>query len=436
MRKKKIRLNIAFVTIIILGSFVIGKYIEVDNSNELIIAFVSFVVAVIALYISLRTFYSIDEVNAISRMDGNVMENPRYRPNILKEVFCFPQSEFSDTCKALIEHMEDLFREKNKQSGAHLADNVQEVANMLVLIPYFINTKNHEESSIQRNRITSLLNTINNKVENFKEISDGSCKLLEETVNLIDAVFAYQKWNTNEDDKTVKLLEIRGSIFVNPVTSILYYDYLGLYFLRRAKETLSKIQATPTLSEFFNSARESSHEDKAMALVYCDKAVNAFKHAIDNTGDDMIWSAYICFNIARTEYLKQLLNHSFNSDTVSDDESGNEWEEYMNESIRCWMTTNKIISDHFKTNSYDTTAPWLQQAFKSEENYVRLSKILMQMAKNQSLTDYHGNIWLNTYSDIIQTQFFVNIPKEDPIKLTDKLVADVLNQIDNNRRES
>lgn len=424
MRRRKIWLNIAFVAIIIASSFVFAKYIEVDNNDEMIIAFVSFVVAVIALYISLRTFYSIDEVNAISRMDGNVMENPRYRPNIFKEVFCFPQTEFSDTSKALMEHMEGLFRDKSKQSGAHLADNVQEVANLLVLVPYFINTKYEEESFIQRNRIESLLATIKERVENFKEISDGSCKLLEETVNLIDAVFAYQRWTDIEGSDTVKLLEIRGSILVNPVTNMLYYDYLGLYFLRRAKTILSNNQASATLSGFFNSAKKSSHDDKSLALVYCDKAVSAFKQAKENIGDDMIWTAYICFNIARTEYLRQLLNQSFGGTT-----SGNEWEEYINESIRCWMTANRMIADHLKTKDPSSKSSWLQLAFCSEENYVRLSKVLMQMSITQPLTDYNGNKWLDTYTDLAQTPFFKNIPKEDPIKLTDNLVADFLNQI-------
>lgn len=156
-----------------------------NSSSAVIIAVISLDVALLALYISLRTFYSIDEVNAISRMDGNVMENPRYRPNILRAVFQFPQSDFKETSEAMMSHMEGLFRDKNKQSGAHLADNVQEVADLLVLIPYFIKTN----SAIQLERVSNLLSTIKYKVNNFKEISDGSCKLLEETVSLIDSVF-------------------------------------------------------------------------------------------------------------------------------------------------------------------------------------------------------------------------------------------------------
>ena len=246
MRRRKIWLSIIVVMIIVLCSAGVGLALKPDNTNELVVAVVSLAVAFLALYISLRTFYSIDEVNAISRMDGNVMENTRYRPNILRAVFRFPQSDFKVTSEALMDYMEGLFHNKNKQSGAHLADNVQEVADLLVLIPYFIK----DNSAVQLDRVTRLLVLIKSKVENFKEISDGSCKLLEETVSLIDSVFAYQKYTTRKSDPS-KLLEIRGSLFINPVTSILYYDYLGLYYLRCATHLLTN-QTSPSLREIIN----------------------------------------------------------------------------------------------------------------------------------------------------------------------------------------
>ena len=89
MRRRKLWLNIISVAIVIICSAGVGAAMKANSSNELMIAVVSLGVALIALYISLRTFYSIDEVNAISRMDGNVMENPRYRPNLLRAIFRF-----------------------------------------------------------------------------------------------------------------------------------------------------------------------------------------------------------------------------------------------------------------------------------------------------------------------------------------------------------
>lgn len=414
MKKRRFLLNIVFTMIILLCLASTGAIIMPNRSNEVTIAVISLDVALLALYISLRTFYSIDEVNAISRMDGNVMENPRYRPNILGAVFRFPQSDFKETCDALMDYMNGLFDGKNKQSGAHLADNVQEVADLLVLVPYFIKG----ESAIQRNQVSSLLNTIRYKVDDFKEISDGSCKLLEETVNLIDSVFAYQKMANEETSDPSKLLEIRGSLFINPVTSILYYDYLGLYFLRRAMSLLTD-KVNPSLKETIECASNCIKEKNSMALVYCHKASESFRLAKENVGEDMIWTGYVCFNLARAVYLQQFLEELL-GETVD-----NEWESHINESIQSWMTSNKMIAEQFKSKYPGNKPSWLLQAFISEENYVRLTKVVMQIMRHQPLSDYNGNPWLKNYNEIENIPFYKNIPKNDPQKLTDSLLKDI-----------
>lgn len=423
MRTRRLWLNIIAVAIVIICSAILGTMMNAeDNSNELMIAVVSLGVALIALYISLRTFYSIDEVNAISRMDGNVMENPRYQPNILRAVFRFSQIGFTETSEALMSYMEQLFSDKSKQSGAHLADDVQEIADLLVLIPYFIK----DNSAVQQDRVSALLATIRHKVDNFKEISDGSCKLLEETVCLIDSVFAYQRMNDFRKYAPPKLLEIRGSIFINPVTRVLYYDYLGLYFLRRAFFVISGI-ISPTIRETAICIQKCTEEEKSMALVYSSKASESFKRANDNIGDDMIWEGYLCFNIARAEYLNQSLKESFGESTE------NVWEPYIDKSIRSWMTSNKIVAEHFSSKYPNREPSWLQRSFKSEEDFVRLSKIVMQILKQQPLTDYNGNVWLQNFDEVAETSFFKNIPQPDPQKLTDRLIADIIEFIKSNK---
>jgi hypothetical protein len=425
MRKRKIWLNIIFALILVICFGAISTAFQPDNGNNFIIAATSLGVALLALYISLRTFYSIDEVNAISRMDGNVMENPRYRPNILRAVFLFPQVGFAETSKAYMTYLNDLFQKKDQQSGAHLADSVQETADLLVLVPYFIKTYDQNESAVQLNSVSRLLTRIKTKVDDFKEISDGSCKLLEETVRLIESVVAYQSWDVSNRSNPTKLLELRGSIFINPVTCILYHDYLGLYFLRRARAVMCKQIESPTLREMIEYAKKCADDEKSMALVYLNKASESFKRAKENVGDDMIWTGYICFNIARVEYLKKIINESY-GETVD-----NVWEEYINESIRSWITSNRMIAEHITPNP-DSNASWLQKAFVSEENSVRLSKVLMQMMSNQPLTDYNGNAWVSDYNEIADTSFYKSIPPKDPQKLTDSLKEDICKLLKNN----
>jgi hypothetical protein len=224
---------------------------------------------------------------------------------------------------------------------------------------------------------------------------------------------------TGQSDPT-KLLEIRGSIFINPVTVILYNNYLGLYFLQRASSILCGHQSGLSLRQMIESAKKCDAEAKSMALVYAGKASDLFKCAKENIGDDMIWTAFVCFNIARAEYMKQLINESF------DDTNCNDWELFINESIRSWITSNKIISEHFASKLGAGQVSWLQQALISQENKVRLSKVVFQMMRQEPLTDYNGNAWVESYNEILDTPFFKNVPEKDPQKRTDSLVDDII----------
>ena len=408
-------LNIIFVAIIILCSAGVGTVMKADSSNELMVAVVSLGVALIALYISLRTFYSIDEVNAISRMDGNVMENPKYRPNILKAIFQFKQTAFTEASEALMTHMENCFDKKSKHSGARLSDSVQEVADAMVLVPFFIQTDDMQKSAVHMQRVASLINTMKKEVGEFREISDGSCKLLEETVSLIEAVFAFQKMTANGEPNPSKLLELRGSIFVNPVSVILYNNYLGLYFLQRATNVLCQHQKGLTLRQQINMATQCPASDKALAIMYASKAVKLFQKAKEHIGEDTIWQAFVCFNISRALYMLEV--------TEQDKNTG--WEATIEESSRNWMTANLIIAEHFKIHSPQLQVTWLQQALISQENKVRLTIILFQMMRKRTLTDHNGNQWVERNEEIVNTPFFRNIPESDPQKRTDSLVADI-----------
>lgn len=416
MRRKKF-LGYFIGVIVIILSALIGTLLHPQSSHELIVATISLAVAFLALLIGSFTYFSIDEVNAISHMDGNVMENPRYHPNLLKYFLQFQQVSLEDTSKMLIEYMEKLFSH-NIKSGAHLADNVQEVADMLVLVPFLIKSNEKQVSAIQEKRVVSLITKIKSRVNDFASISDGSCKLLNETVNLIDAVFAYQTMEHADGKESFKLLEIRGSLFINPATRVLYYDYLGLYFLRRASSIISNQEKKLSIKDKIERVRNSSREDLSMAKVYAVKASEAFKEAKENAGSDMMWGACASFNIARAEYMIKQIN------TALGEGRNNSWEEYANESIRGWITLNKIIAEHLANNEQVSL---LQQALISQENKMHLIKIIYQMMDNENLTDYNGKNWIDkeNYASLIDTTLFQRIPKEDPQARTDLLKAEI-----------
>ena len=351
-------------------------------------------------------------------MDGNVMENPRYHQNLMRDFMRFQKVTLEEASAEVIEHMEKLF-DNDIKSGARLADNVQEVADMFVLVPFLIRSNDSKASAIQLERVKKLIDKMKFRVSEFENISDGSCKLLNETVLLIDAVFANQvKEHANAKKDPSKILEIRGSIFINPSSRVLYYDYMGLYFLHRATSIVCKHQEIGSLKERIESVKGCSDEDLGMAKIYAQKASDCFRKAKENAGDDMMWDACTTFNIARAEYMIKQFNQ------VLGEEVNNNWEDYANESIRGWITLNKIIAEHLPKKENKT---WLQQALISQENKMRLSKVIYQMIDDQPITDYNGKIWIEKehYRDFIQTKFYDSIPKSDPQARTDSLINDI-----------
>ncbi len=421
MKIKLIVASIIGLVLLILSAIIGGVYLSPHNSHELIVATISLTVALLALAVGVFTYFSIDEVNAISRMDGNVMENPRYHPNLLKYFLHFRQTKLEDSGNELIKYMEELFSHKIK-SGARLADNVQEIADMLVLVPFLIRSNDTTTSTNQKKRMVTLIKKMKSRVSEFESISDGSCKLLNETVDLIDSVFTYQTFEHANGKNSSKLMEIRGSLFINPATCVLYYDYLGLYFLRRASDIISNYQDIKSVKEKIEMVRSCNRDDLSLAKMYALKASEVFRHAKENAGDDMMWSACTCFNIARAEYMIQQIN------VVLEEDVDNKWEKYANESIRGWITLNKIIAEHLGA---EDQVSWLQQALISQENKMHLTKIIYQMMDNQSLTDYNGKEWIKPkdYAQVEESSLFRNLPQNDPQARTDSLVREIKNMV-------
>lgn len=73
-----------------------------DNLITFVVTILSMLVALLAYHISVKTYISIDAVNAISRMDGNVMENENYRTSIISIVRKFDDADKVSASNRLI----------------------------------------------------------------------------------------------------------------------------------------------------------------------------------------------------------------------------------------------------------------------------------------------------------------------------------------------
>ena len=107
-----------------------------DNLITFVVTILSMLIAVLAYHISVKTYISIDTVNAISRMDGNVMENENYRTNIISMIRYFNSETRTGACNQVLGYIENNIRNDKIYSGAKLADSIQEIIDVIVLFSF------------------------------------------------------------------------------------------------------------------------------------------------------------------------------------------------------------------------------------------------------------------------------------------------------------
>ncbi len=294
---------------------------EDHNTLDNLIAFVasifSILIALLAYHISVKTYVSIDAVNAISRMDGNVMESENYRTEILSLMRQFDGEDRSAACNQLLSYLNANFKKESLNSGARLADSIQGMIDLIVLFSFVIKRGRAKHIDSQVTRIEKLIATIEVRVAEFESLSEGSCILLRESVKLLKAVYNHQCYLSGHHPVNAQttILDVRGAMLKNAISRTIYFNYMGLFFLSKAMEVITSciaersgerlealsIEAAPLLRSLPNS------KSKDLAILYLREASDYFDKAACSASDELLWSVFIQYNTARTQYLLSLL---------------------------------------------------------------------------------------------------------------------------------
>lgn len=371
----------------------------------------SVLIAILAYNISIKTYVSIDAVNAISRMDGNVMENEGYRTNIAAQIRRFDAVEKENVRRDLLDHIKTLFNGSNNLSGARLADNIQEVIDLVVLLPFIINSSDKEYAKESIQEIDKLISNINKRISTFEQISDGSCILMKESIKLIEAVFSYQKIKPLEADCNYTLMDVRGSMLKNAVSRTVFYNYTGLQYLTKATDVILhhlNISKMSSYSDIYDidtlkCIKSSKSTDlPEIAVSHLETALENFNVALENIKDDVMWNAFIRFNIARAEFLLNI---------ISEDNSNSRWVETMNSAISYRKRLNLILSDILNR----AEASYFQRAFIGEEYKARLQKIAFEIVLNSDITNIHNQTICSksNYADIRSLDCMTQLPVDE-----------------------
>lgn len=381
-----------------------------DNLITFVVTILSMLIAILAYHISIKTYVSIDAVNAISRMDGNVMENENYRTNIIAIIRCFNAQDKEGTCEQIIEYLENLFKDNTINSGAKLADSIQEMIDIIVIFPFVIKHKK-EYVNIYDDviyKIEHIITKIEQKISDFEQLSEGSCILLRESLKLLKAVYTYQchKAGYQKSSEILLLLDVRGPMLKNAISKTIYYNYMGLMYMNKAITTIShylnkiyhqiyndilSIDVTPHIKEMPNS-----HE-KDLAIMYLTEAECNFNMALQTIRDELMWNAFIQYNKARVQYLLSLLGMANN----------HSWEKTMQTAISYRSKLVILLNDILGKNKNS----YLLQAFSDQLKMAQLMLIRLKIAngmnidREQKLPDIGNDEFLrlrNIHDDILK----------------------------------
>lgn len=367
-----------------------------------IVTVMSLVVSTVAFYIAMKTYLSIDSVNVISQMEGNVLENENYVTSITGLLKDYDMDNSKDVGDAIYNNLVIRF-EKQSKTAIEFATNLQYFIDLIVFFPsLFKQDDPNQKQNIEK--VNKLLDLIEKRKKKLVSISNGNLILIEETVKLIHSVMHYQKLiHTNEYKITSSLLEVRGSMLRNAVTQTVYYNYLGLFYNKKAMYVLRQklnlgnrdIFEIEALEEVKQNIHTLSGEELETFSMYLFESIRNFRKALDNCNEDVMWKGFIKYNDARSTYFYQLVNPG--------DDQG-DWKVIMNEAISARGRLNLLIKDILEVNALTH----LQNEFIYQEYLARLVKINMQIVEGQDISDTLDNpIYTYPYYEGLQNDRFV-----------------------------
>lgn len=334
-----------------------GYFDSVNSIITLAIGLISFIMSVVALIFSVVTYISIDSVNALSSMEGNVLSNENYNAEYMLLVKTYADCDTQVALREkLIQDANDFFQEHSR-TCMEFTDTLQFLIDRLLWFAY-VDTKNPESTA----KIAELIEKLEKKYHDFNAISNGNQYVLREHIKLIKNVLNYQSiaHDGKEIDANGEMLNIRGRMLVNSVSKTIYYDYLGLEYYKKALERLKEI--TKFSGEEFVKANmekistyQYSQGEKMELDGYLKEAQAAFDNAVLSSENDVLWKGYISFNKARVDLLRCLVNNDFSQEK--------RWDESICKSIENRYFVKKVFL------SNDQPASFLELEFVKEHFY-------------------------------------------------------------------
>ena len=392
-----------------------GYFDSVNSITTLAIGLVSFLLSVVSLIFSVVTYVSIDSVNALSSMEGNVLSNENYNAEYVLIVKQYSDCKTQVSLRRKLIQDVDAFFQKHCKTCMEFTDSLQYLIDRLLWFAY-VDTKSSESNLA----ITELINKLEKRYYDFNAISNGNQYVLKEHIKLIKNVLNYQSKSHEgkELDANGEMLNIRGRMLVNSVSKTIYYDYLGLEYYKKALEkirTITKfqgeefIQANMKLISNFNY----SESEKMEIDSYLKEAQHAFDNATLSSENDILWKGYISFNKARIDLLYCLVNNDF-----SQEES---WKRSLCKSIENRYLVKKIF---ISNNSANSALSFLELEFVKEHIYAEA--LYLSILNFTAKTETEKSNYIAKAKALKEKISLINVEKETIFNRSKSYLEDVI----------
>lgn len=429
------RTNILYITIFLLvlfsGCLAIWVYYLREGKDLLnfTISIVGFCIALLALFIAVRTYTSIDSVNNISKMDGNILDNERYVTSLPELISQYKSKNEKDLDEKLFESIERKLK-RDSNTAVLFADTLQYLIDLIVLFPAVFNAADTDKKRYKK-RMDKILKDIDKQRDILQSISKGNSIQIFETIKLFKAVVSYQSFVANGNFNIhADLLHVRGPILRNPVTKTIYHNYLGLYYNKKGmhllKESLSmgardilSIDGLDSVRSNIDSLSPSVIEE---LLMYLRSACEQFDRALKISCEDVMWPGFINYNKARTLYFINLLSESKES-----------WIDVMDDAVKSRSRLNRLIDEVLTVNQAgkaEVMDTHLRQFFLYQEELSRVIKLNLMLSDGENKSKISPIIYRGSNIENLKKEelmkLFINVDSFPSIKSYQEKVVETL----------
>ncbi|UXH43230.1 hypothetical protein N5C46_16240 [Rossellomorea vietnamensis] len=420
---------ISIVIVAVISVYVCLKVYPIKNTADLVLFVTtvgSLVVSFSAFIFAMKTYLSIDSVNVITQMEGNVLENENYVTSFTSLLKQYDMEDPDQVGEEIFKNLEKKFTKQSK-TAIEFASSLQYFIDIIVFFPYLFNSKDDTYRSKNIIRMGKLVKLIEKRKNALVSISTGNLILIEETVKLIRAIINYQKLVDERDIVDSTLLEVKGTMLKNSVTQTVYYNYLGLYYYRKANHVLRRTISLDSMDVFSIEGLKRIHQhislfsddERELIQIYLQEAKTCFHKAMDVSEKDIMWEGFILYNEAKSTYLLQLLqgNHE-----------GQNWEAMMNQALTARKRITIFLHDILERD----TPSHLQTAFEFENQLAGLVKMNILIAEKKDITDSFNKekYVYPLYEGLLQSRL-IQRPNPGSFKKIEEFQEDIVKRLEN-----